>query len=55
MSLKQGVPMISSEAITLLDKGVRVIRISNYEMLMHTETLLNWLWHQLENLDAGKE
>ena len=39
----------------LARQGIRVIRISNYEMLMHTETLLNWLWHQLEKLDSGDE
>ncbi len=36
----------------LAKQGIRVIRISNYEMLVHTETLLNWLWHQLEKLDS---
>ncbi|MDB6137859.1 MAG: hypothetical protein JWO94_931 [Verrucomicrobiaceae bacterium] len=37
----------------LAGQGIRVVRISNYEMLMHTETLLNWLWRQVENV--GKE
>ncbi len=34
-------------------QGIRVVRISNYEMLVHTETLLNWLWHQVESLNKG--
>ena len=34
-------------------KGIRVVRISNYEMLVHTETLLNWLWHQVADLDKS--
>ena len=38
----------------LARQGIRVFRISNYEMLVHTDNLLNWLWHQMENLESER-
>lgn len=34
-------------------KGIKVLRLTNNEMLVHTESAMDWLWHQVESLVGG--
>lgn len=42
-----------ARTVFLAQRGIRVIRITNYELLVNTEATLDWLWREVMKLEPG--